>query len=170
VTIRPERAVDAEDVRAVHEAAFGKPSVARIVADTRPTDRYDPELSLVAEQGGRVVGHVLLSYADLRRDSDTVRVLVLGPIGVLPEHQGRGIGSALVRAALHAADARGEPLVALLGSPAYYSRFGFVLASELGISAPPGDPPEHFQAVPLRQYEPTFRGTLFWHKAFTDNT
>lgn len=170
VTIRPERAADAHAVRAVHEAAFGEPGVARIVADTRPTDRYDAQLSLVAEDCERIVGHVLLSYADLRRDSDTVRVLVLGPIGVLPEHQGRGIGSALVRAALQAADVCGEPLVALLGNPAYYSRFGFVLASQLGISAPPGDPPEHFQAVPLREHDPAFRGTLFWHAAFANNT
>jgi putative acetyltransferase len=168
--IRLERAADAEAVRVVHEAAFANPGVARIVADTRPTDRYVPELSLVAEHGGSVVGHVLLSYADLQRDSDIVCVLVLGPIGVLPEHQNRGTGSALVRAGLQAAEARGEPLVALLGSPVYYSRFGFVLGSELGISAPPGDPPEHFQAVPLRNHDPDIRGTLFWHAAFTDNT
>jgi predicted N-acetyltransferase YhbS len=128
LSIRAERTSDHDAVRIVHEAAFDNPGVARIVTDTRPTDRYVPELSLVDE------------------------------------------GSALVRVALKAAEARHEPIVALLGSPEYYSRFGFVLASELGIAAPPGDPPEHFQAVPLRDHDASVRGTLFWHAAFTDDT
>jgi putative acetyltransferase len=170
VGIRPEQPSDFGAVRAVHEAAFGKPGEARIVDDCRQTDRYLRELSLVAEVDGAVAGHVLLSYADLARDADTVRVLVLGPIGVLPDQQHRGIGGALVRAGLERAEALGEPLVALLGSPDYYSRFGFVLAAGLGIDPPAGDPPEYFQAVRLRDHDPAFRGTLSWPAAFTDNT
>jgi predicted N-acetyltransferase YhbS len=64
-------------------------------------------------------------------------LLQLGPIGVLPELQGQGIGSALVRASLDATRALGEPLLLLEGDPAYYERFGFVRADELGLLPPP---------------------------------
>ena len=154
----------------VHETAFGTPGEARIVVDTRPTDRYVPDLSLAAEIDGAVVGHVLLSYADLERDGASTRVLVLGPIGVLPQHQGRGIGSSLVRAGVAAAEAHKEPVVVLLGSPSYYRRFGFVPAGDVGIQPPPGDPPEHLQALPLRGHRPELQGRLSWPAAFTDNT
>jgi putative acetyltransferase len=64
-------------------------------------------------------------------------VLQLSPLGVLPEHQGRGHGSALVRASLDAVRARGESLLVVEGNPKYYGRFGFVRADELGLLPPP---------------------------------
>ena len=65
------------------------------------------------------------------------RVLQLAPLGVLPAHQRRGHGSALVRASLDAVRAAGEPLLLVEGAPAYYGRFGFVRADELGLLPPP---------------------------------
>lgn len=65
------------------------------------------------------------------------RLLQLSPLGVLPEVQRRGIGSALVRASLDAARARGEPALLVEGSPRYYGRFGFVRADEHGLLPPP---------------------------------
>jgi predicted N-acetyltransferase YhbS len=56
---------------------------------------------------------------------------------VLPALQGRGVGTALVRASLDAARSLGEPLLLLEGNPAYYGRFGFVRADELGLLPPP---------------------------------
>lgn len=84
--------------------------------------------------------------------------LGLGPVSVSPERQRDGIGSALVHALLGAADALGEPVVVLLGSPAYYGRFGFVPASSLGIESPDPEWGDHFQARPLAAYEPDLRG------------
>lgn len=111
-----------------------------MAAAVRASDGYVPELSLVADDDGAVVGHVLTSRVGL--DGSTRRLLQLGPIGVVPGHQGRGIGSALVRATLDAARRLGEPLVLLEGDPAYYGRFGFVRADELGLLPPPQTPYE----------------------------
>ncbi len=104
--------------------------------DVRASDGWVPELSLVAEVGGTVVGHVLTSWVGL--EGSARRLLQLGPIGVLPEHQGRGhrLGARAGDASA-VAGALGEPLVLLEGDPAYYGRFGFVRADELGLLPPP---------------------------------
>jgi putative acetyltransferase len=121
----------------IHRAAFGDEGdeVARLTAELRASQWYEPELSLVAEEGGAVVGHVMNTWSWLEGGSP--RLLQLSPLGVLPEHQQRGHGSALVRASLAAARARGEPLVLVEGNPSYYGRFGFVRADELGLLPPP---------------------------------
>ena len=89
----------------------------------------------MAEEDGVLVGHVMNTWNWLEGGSP--QVLQLSPLGVLPEHQGRGHGSALVRASLDAVRARGEPLLLVEGNPAYYGRFGFVRADELGLLPPP---------------------------------
>jgi putative acetyltransferase len=97
----------------------------------------------------------------------TSALLELGPISVVPEHQGVGVGSALIREALSRADEHGEPLVLVLGHPGYYPRFGFRPASELGISPPhPKIPDEVFMAIPLANYDPTLRGRVVFPPAF----
>jgi putative acetyltransferase len=162
VIIRPETPADHEAIFAVQEAAFGKAAEARLVDAIRASDRYMPELSLVAEEDGEVVGHTMLSYVDV----DHARVLTLSPIGVRPDRQGRGIGGALVREALRLADGRGEPLVVLEGDPAYYGRFGFRPAGELGIELATPAPEGAFQAIPLTAYDPELRGRLVYPHAF----
>ena len=93
-----------------------------------------PYLSLVAVEGEDVLGHVIATRGWLEALGHPV--LGLGPLGVRPEHQRAGIGTVLVHALLAVAEAADERLVALLGSPDYYRRFGFVPAAELGIAAP----------------------------------
>jgi len=110
--IRAETRADQRAIAAVTEVAFGKEREARMVDAIRASDRFVPELSLVAEFDARVIGHVLLSYVSFEERPE--RVLELGPMSVLPEHQGRGVGSALVREALRVAEARGQPLVLVL--------------------------------------------------------
>jgi putative acetyltransferase len=84
---------------------------------------------------GRVVGHVMNTWVGL--EGSPVQLLQLSPLGVLPEHQRQGHGSALVCASLEAVRARGEPLLLVEGNPRYYGRFGFVRADELGLLPPP---------------------------------
>ena len=84
----------------------------------------------------------------------------MGPIGVLPEDQGVGIGSALMNALLTAADAADVPMVVLLGAPQYYGSFGFRPAQELGVISPEPRWGEAFQARPLTAYTPGRRGTV----------
>ena len=103
----------------------------------RPARRGGPPgASLVAEQDGALVGHVQLSRSWVDARERLVEVLVLSPLSVLPEAQGRGVGTALVAAALERAAALDAPAVFLEGSPDYYGSRGFVRASELGFTRP----------------------------------
>jgi putative acetyltransferase len=163
--IRPETGQDHPAIAEVTAAAFGNQREARMMDAIRRSDRFVPELSLVAELEGVVVGHVILSYVDLGEGSR--RVLELGPMSVEPESQRNGIGSALVDEALRRADGLGEPLVLVLGHPTYYPRFGFRPASELGLFPPdPRIRGEAFMAIPLRAYDPTLEGRVVFPPAF----
>jgi putative acetyltransferase len=155
--IRPETDADHEAIGTVNEQAFGEPIEATLVETIRATERFVPDLSLVAELEGEIVGHVMLSYVDIEPRSR--RVLQLGPIAVLPSHQRRGIGSALMEEGLRLAEARGEPLVLIEGDPRYYERFGFKRADESGIEPPEGaHGPQYFMMRPLAAYDPALRG------------
>jgi putative acetyltransferase len=145
VAIRPERPDDAEAIAAVHRAAFGKDEEPEIVERLRAGPDFLPELSLVAEEDGAIVGHTILSRARL----DGRPVLALGPIGVVPDRQRDGVGAALMHASLEAAGKAGEGLIVLLGHPTYYPRFGFVPASTLGITPPYDVADEVFMALEL---------------------
>ena len=93
-------------------------------------------------------------------------VLALGPLSVRPDWQRRGGGKALMHAVLGAGDALGEPLVVLLGSTAYYPRFGFRPASEYGITPKHPEWDEHFQVRPLTAYNPAVRGEFAYPEPF----
>jgi putative acetyltransferase len=155
--IRDEREEDRDAVRRVHDAAFGQPDEGLIVDALR--DAGLAEVSLVAADGGAVVGHALLSRAALDTGAP---VLALGPVGVLPDRQREGIGVALNRAALGAAQDLPFALVVVLGHAAYYPRFGFESASALGIRAPFDVPDEAWMALPLPAYTPDARGTMVY--------
>ena len=156
VIIRREHPRDHDAVRAVHLAAFTRDPVsgavrapvdvveARLVDGLREDAGFLPHLSLVAERDGVVTGHVLVTRGWL--EPAGAPVLGLGPLGVLPAAQGSGVGTALVHSVLAVAEAAGETLVALLGDPAYYGRFGFRAAEELGVRSPEPLWGRHFQA------------------------
>jgi putative acetyltransferase len=165
VRIRRETEPDHPAVADVTAAAFGQQDEARLVEAIRASDEFVPELTLVAEEDGRIVGHVMFSYSALE-GSDS-RLLQLSPLSVAPERQRSGIGSALTREALRLADERGEPLVLVLGHPTYYPRFGFRPASTLGLLAPnPEWPDEAFMAAPLSGYDPSLRGRVTFAPPF----
>lgn len=166
MTIRPERAEDVEAIARVVEAAFGRAVEARLVERIRASEQYVPELSLVAEEDGEVVGHVMFSYVTLIGNGEEWPVLQLAPLAVTPERQSAGIGGALVRAGLELADARGEPLVALLGHPTYYPRFGFEPASEHGIEPPDRRQRPAFMIARLSKYDERLRGRIAFSPAF----
>jgi putative acetyltransferase len=179
VLIRRERPGDILAIDAIHRAAFAAdpdtasdpspsgpgpsdPGEVDLVHRLRSDCGWMPTLSLVAQLHELVVGHVCLTRAGV----GPFPVLALGPIGVLPEQQNRGFGSALLHAALGAADALDEPLVGLLGSLDYYPRFGFVPAARLGIV--PDEPSwnSHFQVRTLTAYEPEIRGEFHYADPF----
>ena len=159
--IRPETAADHDAIRKVNDEAFGGPIEAKLVDAIRESDRFLPDLSLVAVSEGQTRGHVISSYVDV--EPGARRVLQVGPIAVLPSHQRRGIGSALMEETIRIADARGEPLLLIEGNPKYYERFGFSRADAVGIE-PPAEAlgPQYFMILPLAGYDPAFRGRAIY--------
>lgn len=123
--IRPETPADYAAVAGVHARAFGRAVEPAVVALRRQSAGYDPELSLVAETAGHILGHVLLMPCAIRLLGGDVRAVNVAPIAVDPEHQRRGIGSALIGEAHATARVKGRQIAFLLGEPGYYSRFGY---------------------------------------------
>lgn len=167
ITIRPEKAGDRAAIHAVTEMAFGRAEEADLIDCLRSSDVWIPDLSLVAEaQDGRVIGSVVLSYVTLATVDGLQRVLSLAPIAVDPPHQRQGVGSALIRAAIDAAEAREEPLVVVLGHPWYYPRFGFEPAIRSGIEAPRPVPDHVFMVRRLARWTPALRGRIEYPGCF----
>lgn len=166
--IRAETAADHVAVRAVHALAFGDAERVPALADAlRAAPAALPVVSLVAVHEDEVVGHVLLSACRLDAPARLVDVYSLSPLGVHPDHQGRGLGGRLVAAALAAADAARVPLVFLEGDPGYYARHGFVRAGGLDLRSPSLRIPDPaFQAHPLTAYEPWMTGTFVYSDVF----
>jgi len=162
--IRRERPADIDPIRALHAAAFASEVEPGLVDALRASDAWLPELSLVADHDGAVLGHVVCSRAHV----EDIPALGLGPIGVLPEAQRTGVGSALMHAVLGAADALGEPMVVLLGHLDYYRRFGFEPAERHGINPPAPEWGAHFQVRTLTAYRPSMRGDFAYAKPFRD--
>jgi len=168
-SIRPEEAIDLDQIHDLHRSAFGRPAEAELVDAIRSGPDFIPELSLVAvADDGSVFGHVLVSRVSFEPDEggQRVDVLALAPLAVLPPHEGRGIGSSLTAAALELADAREEPFVAVLGPPAFYQRFGFVPASDLEIGCRYSDTGPAFQVRPRRDGQPPSPGVVVYPAMF----
>ncbi len=148
ITVRPELPTDVESVREVNLAAFEQPTEADLVDMLR---RSCPEaLSLVADVGGQVVGHILFTPARLATTDHIIMGMGLAPMAVLPSFQRRGIGSRLVDEGLQMLRSRRCPFVIVVGHPEYYPRFGFEPASHHGLSCQwEGVPDEAFMVVNL---------------------
>jgi putative acetyltransferase len=142
--IRRETSADAEVIRLVEERAFGRHEEAALVDAVRAHGRV--VTSLVAEEAGRVVGHVLFSAVAVGPRTG----VGLAPLAVLPEHQRRGIGAELVRCGLAECRAAGHDFAVVLGEPAYYRRLGFEPAARHGVRCEFDAPEDAFMIVALR--------------------
>ena len=123
VVIRDETSDDLDSIRDVNRLAFGQDDEGRLVDALR--DGGYVKVSLVAEEAGRVVGHILFSDLPIVTEGGTVEALALAPMAVIPSHQRRGIGSMLVREGLRTCAEAGHRIVVVLGHPEFYPRFGF---------------------------------------------
>jgi len=166
LTIRAAVEADLSDVMRVHWAAFGQDDEADLVRELLSDPTARPVVSLLAEAGGQVVGHILLTRAQVVGtgrgvdDSPETPAMLLAPLAVVPEAQRRGIGTELMRAALDAAVGSGVGLVFVLGHPDYYPRAGFRPAGRLGLHAPYPIPSEYADAWMVVETAPGFLGKV----------
>ena len=163
--VRRERSADAAELAQVIDAPFGDTDTSAFTQALRESAGYVPELTFVGEEDGELVGFTMLS--DVELDGHDRPVLILTPMAVRPDRQRRGVGVAIVQAAVAAADERGEPLVLVEGVPAYYPRFGFRSASALGLEKPDERIPEDaWLALPLSAHDPSVRGRVVYPDFF----
>ena len=142
--IRAEQEHDHDAVRAINIAAFETPAEANLVDTLR--EQVTPLISLVAEENNTVIGHILFSPVSLSGHPE-LKAIGLAPMAVSPEHQQKGVGSALVRAGLEQSKQLGIVAVVVLGHPEYYPRFGFLPSSRFGIDSEYGVPEELFMVL-----------------------
>lgn len=136
--IRPERADDPAEVRAIAElleATFGETIQRRLVDAMRRAAEYRPNSSLVAARGSRIVGYVMVSGATLAGPGSRRAIASLAPLAVAADEQGRGVGSRLIEAVVAATDDGTVPVLVLEGNLAYYGRYGFEPGGPLGIAS-----------------------------------
>ena len=167
--LRSEGAGDQHGISDLHVAAFGEHGrkVCELVQALRGSVTPDDGLSLVAVEGGKIVGHAMFTPSLLDAPPRLVEVQVLSPVAVRPELQGRNIGSALIRRGLQVMAGRHVPVVFLEGPPAYYSRFGFAPGHGQRFRKPSLRIPDAaFQALCLPAHEPWMIGTLVYSEPF----
>jgi putative acetyltransferase len=164
VLIRAEQPGDWVAVHRVNESAFETPLEANLVDALR--QQASDAVSLVAEHGGAIIGHIMLSPLTLSEHPD-LKLMGLAPMAVAPPHQRSGVGSALVRAGLERCKELGYGAVVVLGHPEYYPRFGFSPASRFGIGCEYDVPEDVFMMLEL---QPGFldgtSGVIRYHDAF----
>ncbi|MGF1936562.1 MAG: GNAT family N-acetyltransferase [Nostoc sp. ChiQUE02] len=165
MNIRCETLPDYIVIAEVNTLAFGQENEAKLVQEIRHSDRYIPELSLVAEVENVVVGHILFSYIDLVGE-ETLQVIGLAPLAVHPQFQKQGIGSALIKAGLEIADAKREAIVIVLGHPHFYTRFGFQPSVIYEIKSSFPVPEDVFMVKPLQNYQKKYKGKVIYPAAF----
>ena len=165
MNIRFEQPGDIEKIREINLQAFETETEANLVEALR---NADVELiSLVAEENGEVIGHILFSPVIL----GDLRIMGLAPMAVLPDRQNKGVGTKLVKSGLQDCEKAGYEAVVVLGHAGYYPRFGFVPSVNFGIKSEYDVPPEVFMVKELREGAlKGAAGTVKYHPAFNQVT
>lgn len=160
--IRREKKSDIPQIHTVTKEAFlaaeySSGTEQLIIRALRDSGRLT--LSLVAEERGMIIGHVAVSPVAISSGEDGW--YGLGPVSVMPDRQGAGVGSALIRAALDELRQLPAKGCVVLGEPGYYGRFGFAADARLRYTEAP---PEYFQVQAFEGTVPT--GTVQYDASF----
>lgn len=156
LTIREEEIKDYNEVEKVVEesfktAEFSDKDEHNLVRRLRNSNEFIKELSLIAEEENKILGHVLLTKALIKGESTSYETLALAPLAVLPEYQKSGIGKNLMNKAIERARELGYKSIVVLGHENYYPKFGFEKASKYGVEAPFEVPDEAYMILELLQ-------------------
>jgi putative acetyltransferase len=144
--IREAMETDLNNVLSIERLAFGYDKEANLVRELLYDPSAKPILSLLAFEKDQAVGHILFTTARLSGAKDTVHIVILAPLAILPDVQKQGIGGKLIERGLELLTKSGVDLVFVLGHPEYYPRYGFEPAGLLGFEAPYPVPDEHSNA------------------------
>lgn len=162
--IRAETEADYAAVQEILESAFEDDGESRLVSRLRANAK--PLISLVAEQDGQILGHILFSPVTLD-SAPSLTLMGLAPMAVRPDHQRQGIGTALVEAGLNRCRETQVGAVVVLGHPDYYPRFGFLKSSSFDIKSEYDVPAEAFMVLELQAgYLDGHSGTVRYHDEF----
>lgn len=132
--IRTETIEDYRKVYQINYEAFrNREDEPKLVEKIRKSEQFIPELSIVAEENNEIVGHLLLSKAEVVNEDTRHEVIVLAPIAVKPDLQNKGIGGQLIQEGLRRCKELGYGIVLLIGHPTYYPKFGFKPARQYGL-------------------------------------
>ncbi|UWY26293.1 N-acetyltransferase [Flavobacterium sp. TR2] len=156
ITLRQENKNDFQSVFQLIEKAFEKEEYSDhkeqfLVERLRKSDAFIPELSIVAELDGKIVGYILFTKLKIKNDLNSFESLALAPVSVLPEFQGKGIGSKLILHGHEIAKDLGYKSVILLGHQDYYPRFGYELCEKYNIKMPFDVPAENCMVIALTE-------------------
>lgn len=149
ILVRDEKPEDVAVIHQVVEQAFGNPAEAHLVDSLRRNGKAI--FSLVAEDNGRVIGHILFSEVVIEAAAGQLKGIGLAPLAVSPERQNEGIGSLLTEQGLKFCRRADYPFIVVLGHPEYYPRFGFVPASRFGIKSEYDVRDEVFMVIEIRE-------------------
>lgn len=172
--IRQEKVTDFKEVFSLIKEAFKDEQFSNnkeqfLVERLRKSEAFIPELSLVAEIDGKIVGHILITKLKINNSVNEFESLALAPVSVLPTYQNRGIGGKLIIEAHQKATDLGYKSIVLLGHENYYPRFGYKQASEYGIELPFEVPKESCMVIELvKNGLKGVSGTVEYPKEFSE--
>ncbi|MFH7002311.1 GNAT family N-acetyltransferase [Flavobacterium bizetiae] len=172
IKLRQETEQDYKSVFQVIQKAFENEEYSDhkeqfLVERLRKSNAFIPELSIVAEVDNKIVGHILLTKLEIENDINTYESLALAPVSVLPEFQGKGVGSKLILHSHEVAKELGYKSIILLGHEKYYPRFGYELTNKYGIEMPFDVPAENCMvAVLAKNGLSGVRGKVIYPDAF----
>lgn len=162
---------DYKEIQRVVQRAFESEEMSdhnehHLVIKIKDSKAYVPELSLIAKEDGKIIGHIMLSKITIKDDEDRIESLALAPVSVIPEFQNRGIGSILTKKSIVIAEQLGFTSIIVLGHDTYYPKFGFEEAPKYNIYPPFEVPSSYFMVKFLTENVSDIKGIVHYSKAF----
>lgn len=173
ITIRRETEKDFEEINELVIGSFTKGTdysdgedVVELIKEIRQGQYYIPELSLVAELNGKIVGHFMFSHfplstnaqkADYNRNVKKTETVMLAPVSVHPDYLRQGVGSTMIRLGIEKVKEKGYRGIQVEGNPAFYNTIGFIMSSKYNIYPTSGWPMKEPQCM---MYQETYPGSL----------